>query len=100
MDEGHDKHLTFLYPPSARIDDATQGETGAQSAYVIVAKLRRTVIGTGASVTGLPVVPFKVRAKESNTLLRTYAFLDDSSDTTFCSDQLLKEYGVRGVDTT
>ncbi|XP_067047856.1 uncharacterized protein [Acropora muricata] len=84
----------------ARIDDATQPETGAQSAYVSVGKLRRTFIGAGTSVTGLPVVPVKVRAKGGNALISTYAFLDGGSNTTFCSDQLLGDLGVRGVDTT
>ena len=46
------------------------------------------------------MVPVKVRAKGSNTLLLTYAFLDGGSNTTFCSDQLLKDLGVRGIDTT
>ena len=100
VDGCHDKHSTFLHPPSARIDDATQPEIGAQSAYVSVGKTRRTVTGAGTSVTGLPVVPVKVRAKGSNTLLRTYAFLDGGSNTTFCSDQLLKDLGARGIGTT
>mgnify|MGYP000353277823 CR=1 FL=1 len=100
VDGCHDKHSTFLHPPSARIDDAPQPETGAQSAYVSVGKLRRTFIGAGTSVTGLPVVPVKVRAKGGNALISTYAFLDGGSNTTFCSDQLLGDLGVRGVDTT
>ena len=100
MDGCHDKHSTFLHPPSARIVDAPQPETGAQSAYVSVGKLRRTFIGAGTSVTGLPVVPVKVRAKGGNALISTYAFLDGGSNTTFCSDQLLGDLGVRGVDTT
>ena len=32
--------------------------------------------------------------------MRTYAFLDSGSNTTFCSDQVLKDLGVRGIDTT
>jgi len=75
VDGCYDKHSTFLHPPSARVDDATQPEIGAQSAYISVGKPRRTVNGAGTSVTGLPVVPVKVRAKGSNTLLHTYAFL-------------------------
>ena len=96
VDGCHDKHSTFLHPPLARIDDATQPETGAQSAYVSVGKLRRTIIGARTLVTGLPVAP----AKGSNTLLSMYAFLDGGSNTTFCSDQLLEDLGVRGVNTT
>ena len=41
-----------------------------------------------------------MRAEGTNTLLDTYAFLDGGSNTTFCSDQLLKDLGVRGIDTT
>ena len=99
VDGCRDKHSTFLHPLSARIDDATQPEIGAQSAYVNVGKPSLTVTGAGTSVTGLPVVPVKVKAKGSNTLLCTYAFLDGGSNTTFCSDQLLKDLGVRGIDT-
>jgi len=29
-----------------------------------------------------------------------YTFLDGGLNTTFCSDQLLKELGVRGINTT
>ena len=39
VDGCHDKHSTFLHPPSPPIDDAIQPETGAQSAYVSVGKL-------------------------------------------------------------
>ena len=86
VDRCHDKHSTFLHPPSVQIVDATQPETGAESAYLSVGKLRPTVIRAGTSVTGLPVIPVKVRAKGSNTLLSTYAFLDGGSNTTLCSD--------------
>ena len=58
------------------------------------------LLGAGTSVTGLPVIPVEVRAKGSDTLLRTYTFLDGGSKTTLCSDQLMKELGVRGIDTT
>ena len=47
VDGCHDKHSTFLHLPSARFDDATQPETGAQSAYVSVGKPRRSVTGAG-----------------------------------------------------
>ena len=70
VDGCHDKHSTFLHPLSVQNDDATQPETGAQSAYFSVGKLRPTVIRAGTSVTGLPVIPVKVRAKGSNTRLR------------------------------
>jgi len=100
VDRCHDKRATFLRPPSTRIDDATQPEIGAQSTFVSVGKPRCAVTSARTSVTGLPVVPVKVRAKGNDTLLCTCAFLDGSLNTTFCSDQLLKELGVRGIDTT
>ena len=99
VDGYHDKHSTFLHPSSARIDDATQPEIGVQTAYVSVGNPRHTVTGARMSVTGLPVVPVKVRVKGSNTLLCTYAFLDGGLNMTFCSDQLLKDLGARGIGT-
>jgi len=51
-------------------------------------------------VTGLPVVPVKVRAKGSDITVHTYAFLDGGSNTSFCSEQLMKQLGVKGINTT
>ncbi|XP_078361599.1 uncharacterized protein LOC144645962 [Oculina patagonica] len=100
VDGCSDKHSTFLRPPAARVGNETQLEIGAQSAYVDVGQSRCAFTGAGTSVTGLPVVPVKVRAKGGDTMVHTYAFLDGGSNTSFCSDQLMKQLGIKGINTT
>ena len=51
-------------------------------------------------MTGLPVVPVKVRAKGGDTNVHTYAFLNGGSNTSFCSEQLMKRLGIKGINTT
>ena len=100
VDGCEDKHSTFLHPPAVRATDGTQSDIGTQSAYVNVDRLQCAFSGVGGSVTGLPVVPVKVRAKGSDTTVHTYAFLDGGSNTSFCSEQLMKRLGVKGINTT
>ena len=100
VDGCDDKHSTFLHSPAVPAPSGTQSDIGTQSAYVNVDKLQCAFSGVGGSVTGLPVVPVKVRAKGSDTTVHTYAFLDGGSNTSFCSEQLMKRLGVKGVNTT
>ena len=100
VDGCSDKHSTFLHPPAARVGNETQPEIEAQSAYVDVGESRCAFTGAGTSVTGLPVVPVKVRAKGGDTMVHTYAFLDGGSNTSFCSDQLIKQLRIKGINTT
>ena len=66
VDGCEDKHSTFLHPPAVHATSGTQPDVGTQSAYVNVDKLQCAFSGVGGSVTGLPVVPVKVRAKGSD----------------------------------
>ena len=100
VDGCSDKHSTFLHPPAARVGNETQPEIEAQSAYVDVGESRCAFTGAGTSVTGLPVVSVKVRAKGGDTMVHTYAFLDGGSNTSFCSDQLMKQLRIKGINTT
>jgi len=47
----------------------------------------------------MPILPVKLFASNSSVFCETYALLDSGSDTTFCSDKVLKELGVSGVKT-
>ena len=102
VDGCEDKHSTFLHPPAVRAPYGTQSDIGTQSAYVNVDKLQCAFSGVGGPVTGLPVmvVPVKVRAKGSNNTVHTCAFLDGGSNTSFCSEQLIKRLGDKGINTT
>ena len=48
----------------------------------------------------LPMVPVRVRASGRSDTVLTYAFLDPGSNTTFCTDKLLRELNVKGEPTT
>lgn len=95
------KHSTFLHPkPQSRVT-VTEIETQAQNGCVNVNA--GNLIGAGTSVplrstVSMAIVPVKVRAKGLGELIETYAFLDSGSNTTFCTDLLKKQLGVRGVD--
>ena len=48
------------------------------------------------SVTALPIVPVKVRAKGNPGFIETYALLDNGSNSTFCSLSNLENLGFSG----
>ena len=53
-----------------------------------------------ASATGLAILPVKVKAKGSERMIQTYAFLDNGSNASFCSERLAKELNLPGKKTT
>lgn len=53
-----------------------------------------------ASVTGLAVIPVKVKAPGRADTVMTYAFLDNGSNTSFCSEKLAKQLGLSGNETS
>ena len=81
-----EKHTTLLHPPPPSDDNGPS--TSAKSAYV----------GANAnSATGvmLPIIPVKVRAS-CGEFVKTYAFLDPGSTTSFCTHNLVKELKLIG----
>ena len=56
-------------------------------------------IGAGKSVTALPIVPIRVKAKGLYGSTVTYFFLDSGSNITFCSNKLVETLGIKGVKT-
>ena len=53
-----------------------------------------------SSVIGLSIVPVKVKAKGQNKKVLTYAFLDSGSNTSFCTENLLRKLDVTGEKIT
>ena len=49
---------------------------------------------------GLPVVPLKVTGIGCEKPVITYAFLDNGSNLTFCTEDLLNELGLKGEETS
>ena len=65
------------------------------------------MVNTGKCLNGLnlearrrtakAVIPVKVCSKENNKSVITYAFLDNGSSATFCTESLMKQLGVDGA---
>ena len=47
-------------------------------------------------IKGLPIVPVKAKGQGKKTFITTYALLDNGSNATFCTNNLLKQLGVGG----
>lgn len=55
---------------------------------------------TGAGACGkLPILPVTVKSKRGNKLVHTYAFLDNGSTSTFCTENLMKKLKLVGRKT-
>ena len=104
------KHSTFLHPKTKQPTNISKNEIkqdkndpdnqnlegdrlNYQFSYV---KSNPT---TSSLVTGLAIVPVQVKAKGSSKAIKTYAFLDLGSNTTFCADALLKKLGTNSKKT-
>jgi hypothetical protein len=89
------KHATLLHMPyySADGPQATkQNGSEATNGFIGIhpVKVRSKI--------GLPILPVKVKAKNGNSVI-TYAFLDNGSDSTFCTKSLVHRLGLVGRKT-
>ncbi|XP_034074694.1 uncharacterized protein LOC117547890 [Gymnodraco acuticeps] len=60
---------------------------------------REEDIGAGEPEGTLAIVPVKVKTKQGNTIITTYAFLDPGSTATFCTESILQQLQVTGRNT-
>ena len=89
-----------IHPREEENDNTNSANDNAQSGCVNATKTSSDVNGAGVIITGLPIVPVKVKCAGSSRTVTTYAFLDAGSNTTFCTEELLKQLGVKGKRTT
>ena len=54
-------------------------------------------LGEARPRTAMAVIPVKIRSKSSNQTIITYAFLDNGSSATFCTESLTRKLGVDGT---
>ena len=54
-------------------------------------------LGEARRRTAMAVIPVKIRSKSSNQTIITYAFLDNGSSATFCTESLMRKLGVDGT---
>ena len=109
-------HSSFLHPrsveqppnlssenrTSTEVTPRTQdGDREAVNSYI---KGRNETPNKGerdlVAVTGLAVVPVKVKAPGQDVAVETYAFLDSGSNSSFCSEDLAHQLGLSGQQTT
>ena len=105
------KHSTYLHP-KANIFVAdkscgpdglpTEFEESQTSDHPTLKKSTNAQIDVSeASVSniGLPLAPVKVKCVQTSKVVKTCAFLDSGSNTTFCTIELLRHLGVQGRET-
>ena len=108
------KHSTFLH---RRVDSPTEEKSkspqqpnekheGQHPAKVEQKNAKSACVNVNEgclnvqSVTGMPVLAVKVKAKDSHQPVETYALLDGGSNTSFVTQSLLKKLGIKGNQTT
>lgn len=111
------KHSSFLHPKSdrlsANIATGTRGSSGSGAARQADDQeaLNGFVKGKGEdlglhnnrnkeSAITLAILPVKVKAKGCGQAIQTYAFLDNGSNASFCSEELAKRLNLSGKKTT
>ena len=97
------RHPTVLYT-SPRERPAVDVGVGTED--VISTQVCSHMVKTGTSAnsetsgegrrTGMAVIPVRVRAKHSDKSVITYAFLDNGSNSSFCTESLMKQLGING----
>ena len=106
------KHSTFLHPkkpPTHRHSNDEQPPkpvneeehepkpNSANNGYV--KKSSKSCDSRSSSVTALAIVPVRVKAKGVSDVVETYAFLDNGSNTSFCTEGLSKKLNHQGTKT-
>ncbi|XP_071948929.1 uncharacterized protein [Antedon mediterranea] len=101
------KHSGFLHTPKrpVRADANATAHAAAvptpdQSSSAITTQLNNSrssmAVNGNATRVGLAVVPVKVRCPGTRKTIKTYAFLDNGSTATFCTDALAHKLNAKG----
>ena len=100
------KHSTYLHvketpPNQSEKEGQTESPANPNAAQASNSYLNvnASQVASG-SVVGLSIVPVKVKVKGYSKKVLTYAFLDSGSNTSFCTEDLLKKLGTKGKKTT
>ena len=99
------RHHTLLHPPPSQqsVENRTRVsvEQGTQvSNGTLLSSGQTNSTSTGGGKVCLRVVPVKVRSRDADKVVETYALLDSGSDISLCDKTLARELGVRGQEKT
>ena len=93
------KHVTLLHMPHYNNDAHPRQQSTEQGvANDAVGSCSRSATNDPSSKVALPILPVKVKAKNGPAVM-TYAFLDNGSDSTFCTSSLVQSLGIKGRKT-
>ena len=84
--------------PKEEHGESEEDSKSAHTAYVKMS-VKPNVSARSSSVTALAIVPVRVKAKGGSAFVETYAFLDSGSNTSFCTETLLKQLNASGSPT-
>lgn len=96
------KHPTILHVvkqsvvSEENVDDNPQNTSEVTSALVSTGYKKGEDTGAGDNECILPIVPVQIRHKKNRTIIKTYAFLDQGSTATFCTEDLARKLNVHG----
>ena len=98
------RHHSLLHPPPSQqsVENRTRAvQQGTQvSSGTPLTSGQTNSTSAGGGKVCLRVVPVKVRGRDSNKTVETYALLDSGSDISLCDKTLARELGVRGQEKT
>ena len=106
------KHSSLLHPPPPVITNETQSQSAVsedhnspqvwrqQGAVTPVSNGSVGFVGSTNSVIGFPIIPMKVKARGHQGYVVTHAFLDSGSNSTFCTEELLRQLNQEGEETS
>lgn len=91
-------HVTRDAPALQERDENRNTEVTGEvtSAFVEAEHENRGHTGAGNKETILPIVPVKIKSKRSDKVMQVYAFLDQGSTATFCTDDVMQQLNLRG----
>ena len=91
-------------PAGKQENTAVQGREPAvpkvNNGFIEVEPVLCGFTGMSKTTVGLPVVPVKVMGIGCEKPVITYAFLDNGSNSTFCTQDLLTQLGLKGQETS
>ena len=100
------KHPTVLHTSNVRekssvdvgVGTEDSADTPVLNAMAYTEKCSSSLdLGEARPRTAMAVIPVKIRLKSSNQTIITYAFLDNGSSATFCTESLMRKLGVDGT---